>query len=80
MTRDYPSPRHCTGGERCRGIAEMVIIVGLFVCILLFPGVMLLPVVAAAGLLLVVLAVWDDAAARRAERLEEDKGQGRSGQ
>jgi hypothetical protein len=76
MTHDFPDPRHCTRGERCRGIAELVIIVGTFTCLVLFPNVMLLPVVAAAGLLLVVLAVWDDDAARRAERREANTHQG----
>ena len=61
---DDPDP--CTAAERCRGMLELAIIVGIVVLMLTWPSLLVLPVLAAAGGLLVVLAIWDDAACRRA--------------
>ena len=54
-----------TTGERCRGVLELAIIVGIVTLMLTWPSLLMLPVIAAAGGLLVVLAIWDDAACRR---------------
>ena len=61
---DDPDP--CTTAQRCRGMLELAIIVGIVVLMLTWPSLLVLPVLAAAGGLLVVLAIWDDAACRRA--------------
>jgi hypothetical protein len=63
--RDYDADR-CTAGERCRGVLELAIIVGIVAWTLTSSSLLMLPVLAAAGGLLAVLAIWDDAACRRA--------------
>lgn len=47
--------------ERCRGVLEMAILVGIIVWTIASPSLLMLPVLAAAGGLLVVLAIWEDA-------------------
>ena len=63
--RDHDSDS-CTAGERCRGMLELALIVGIVAWTLTSPSLLMLPVLAAAGGLLAVLAIWDDAACRRA--------------
>ncbi len=63
---DDPDP--CTTAERCRGMLELAIIVGIVILMLTWPTLLVLPVVAAAGGLLVVLAIWDDVACGRADK------------
>jgi hypothetical protein len=63
---DHDEPDRCTTGERCRGVLELSIIVGVITLVLSWPSLLMFPVLAAACGLLVMLAVWDDAARRRA--------------
>ena len=63
---DDHDPDPCTTGERCRGVLELAIICGIVILMITWPSLLMFPVLAAAGGLLVVLAIWDDVACRRA--------------
>ena len=90
MTRHDDDSERFTWGERCRGVLELSIILGVIVWTLVFPSLVMLPVLAIAGGVLVALAVWDDVACRSAQaarvrrssasaRKSRDAGRGTSG-
>ena len=68
MTNHDHDADRFTMGERCRGVLELAIIVGIVVWTIMSSSLLMLPVLAAAAGLLVILAIWDDAACRRANQ------------
>ena len=65
MTQHDHDLDRCTAGERCRGMLELAMIIGIVAWTVTSPSLLMLPVLAAAGGLLAGLAIWDDMACRR---------------
>jgi rhodanese-related sulfurtransferase len=60
-----PIAQDYTFGEVFRGLLELTLVIAVIVTPIVVPNLLMLPLMAAAGLVLALLAAWDDVGARR---------------